>query len=167
MDVTARHEAEKALSETNKKLEMTFSVAHIIPWRWNLTGDTITCESGRILNHMGLDRELNSNENTHITRAEDYLHRIHPDDRQRIENAYGSLVKGELRTVRTEFRVLTPLEENEVYTDWIEVNVMVNQVGKDKKPVFLLGSLLLITARKQQEQSLIAARTSGPENQTR
>lgn len=164
MDVTARHEAEKALSETNKKLEMTLSVAHIIPWRWNLTDNTIACESGRILNHMGLGKELDSNENTHIIRAEDYLHRIHPDDRQRIQDAYQSLVKGALRTVRTEFRVLTPLEENEVRTDWIEVNVMVDQVGKDKTPVSLLGSLLLITARKQQEQALITARERARES---
>ncbi len=163
MDVTARHQAEKALSETNKKLEMTLSVAHIIPWRWNLTDNTIACESGRILNHM-LGKDSNSSENTHIIRAEEYLHRIHSDDRQRIRDAYRSLVNGALRTVRTEFRVLTPLEGDEIRTDWIEVNVMVDQVGKDNKPVSLLGSLLLITARKQQEQALVSARERARES---
>lgn len=164
MDVTARHQAEKALSETNKKLEMTLSVAHIIPWRWNLIDNTIACESGRILHHMGLIKESDSNENVHIIRAEDYLQRIHPDDKQRIQDAYQSLVKGSLRTVRTEFRILTQTEENELRTDWIEVNVMVNQTDKDGKPISLLGSLLLITARKQQEQALIAARERARES---
>ena len=164
MDVTARHQAEKALSEANKKLEMTLSVAHIIPWRWNMVDNTISCESGRILHHMGLGKQFGPGEDVHIIHAEDYLHRIHPDDKQRIRDAYRSLANGTLRTVRTEFRVLTQVGENELRTDWLEVNSMVDQNGKDGKPVSLLGSLLLITARKQQEQALIAARERARES---
>lgn len=164
MDVTARHQAEKALSEANKKLEMTLSVAHIIPWRWNLADNTIICESGRILHHMGLGKQVGSGENVHFIHAEEYMHRIHSDDKQRIRDAYRSLAKGTLRTVRTEFRVLTQVNENELRTDWIEVNAMVDQTDKDGKPISLLGSLLLITARKQQEQALIAARERARES---
>ncbi len=164
MDITTRHQAEKALSETNKKLEMTLSVAHIIPWRWNLIDNTIACESGRILHHIGFGKQSNTNDKVHIIHAEEYIHRIHPDDKKQVLKAYETLANGTLRSVRTEFRVLTQVSENEQRTDWIEVNVMVDQVDKDKKPVSLLGSLLLITARKQQEQALIAARERARES---
>lgn len=164
MDITARHQAEKALSESNKKLEMTLSVAHIIPWRWDLRNKTIACEAGRILNHMGFNRLSGSNRLTHIIRAEEYFQKIHPDDQQRIRETYDALTQGILHTARTEFRILSKTKEEEEHTDWMEVNVMIDQIGTDGRPTSLLGSLLLITARKQQEQALINARERARES---
>lgn len=60
VDITARNEAENALREINKKLEMTLSVARIIPWRWNLKSNMITCESEQILAHMNFTKEKGS-----------------------------------------------------------------------------------------------------------
>jgi len=164
MDVTARHQAEKALNETNKKLEMTLGVAHIIPWQWNLQTQTIVCEAGRTLNHLGFHRQSGSTDTTHIILAEEYFRKIHPDDRQRIKEIFDSLTSGQLHNVRTEFRIVSHVGGEKQRTDWIEVNVMVDQTDQQGHPLSLLGSLLLITARKQQEQALIEAREQARES---
>lgn len=156
MDTTARLRAEHSLRELNNKLEFTLSVAHIIPWRWDLKNNQIACEAQRILEHLNFRRKEGSTSTTHLIDAREYLQKIHPEDRPRIQQAYAALAAGTLPHVREEFRILSETEGRQ-HTDWVEVNVVADQHDTEGRPVALAGSMLLITERKKQEQALIVA----------
>lgn len=163
MDITAQQKAELSLRELNKKLELTLSVARIIPWRWDLKNNKISCEAQRILKHLNFRKEEGSTSTTHIINPQEYLQKIHPDDLPRIQQAYIALTDGTRSHVREEFRILSEIEGRQ-HTDWFEVNVMADQHDRDGKPVALAGSMLLITERKKQEHALIVAREQAKES---
>lgn len=164
VDITARNEAENALREINKKLEMTLSVARIIPWRWDLKNDMITCESEQILAHMNFAEEAGSTPQAHIIKASEYFRKIHPEDVERIKQVYRNLVSGELQHAKEEFRIITEVEGRN-FTDWLETNAIVDQYDEQGCPISLVGSLLLITERKRQEKALITAREKALESE--
>lgn len=163
IDITEKMKSENSLKETTKKLEMTLSVAHIIPWRWDLRKHTIACEANRIMQHMNFSVLSESTPGTRIFNEEEYFKRIHPDDLEYVRQIYRDLVEGAKQYIKGEFRILSE-EEGKKMVDWIEVNASVAQYGEDKRPELLIGSLLLITARKKQEASLVAAREAAKES---
>lgn len=164
IDITARNEAENALREINKKLEMTLSVARIIPWRWDLKSDMITCESEQILAHMNFAKEEGSTPQAHIIKASEYFRKIHPEDIERMRQVYTSLVSGELQHAKEEFRIITEVEGRK-FIDWLETNAVVDQYDEQGCPISLVGSLLLITERKRQEKALITAKEKALESE--
>ncbi len=168
IDVTGQVKAETELRDVNKTLEMTLSAARIIPWHWDLEKEVITCEAPRILFHRmeRLRRKpiRNANAPKNYTIAQkDYFERVHPDDRANVKFFYESLRDGNMTHCKTEFRVVNHIEGRRC-VDWIEVNAITEQVGDDLKPKALMGSLLIITTRKQQEQALIMAREKARES---
>jgi signal transduction histidine kinase/CheY-like chemotaxis protein len=168
IDVTGQVNAETELRDVNKTLEMTLSAARIIPWHWDLETGTITCEAPRILFHRMERlrrkpiRNLNTPKNYTIAQK-DYFERVHPDDRANVMFFYESLRDGNMTHCKTEFRVVNHIEGRRC-VDWIEVNAITEQVGDDHRPKALMGSLLIITTRKQQEQALIMAREKARES---
>jgi signal transduction histidine kinase/CheY-like chemotaxis protein len=168
IDVTGQVKAETELREVNKTLEMTLSAARIIPWHWDLESGTITCEAPRILFHRMERlrrkpiRNMDAPKNYTIGQKE-YFERVHPDDRANVMFFYESLRDGNMTHCKTEFRVVNHIEGRRC-VDWIEVNAITEQVGDDLKPKALMGSLLIITTRKQQEQALIMAREKARES---
>jgi signal transduction histidine kinase/CheY-like chemotaxis protein len=168
IDVTGQVKAETELRDVNKTLEMTLSAARIIPWHWDLEKEVITCEAPRILFHRmeRLRRKpiRNANAPKNYTIAQkDYFERVHPDDRANVKFFYESLRDGNMTHCKTEFRVVNHIEGRRC-VDWIEVNAITEQMGDDQKPKALMGSLLIITTRKQQEQALISAREKARES---
>ena len=105
VDITARNEAENALREINKKLEMTLSVARIIPWRWDLKNDMITCESEQILAHMNFTKEEGSTPQAHIIKASEYFRKMHPEDLERMQQVHKNLISGKLQHAKEEFQI--------------------------------------------------------------
>lgn len=164
VDITARNEAENALREINKKLEMTLSVARIIPWRWDLKSDMITCESEQILAHMNFTKEEGSTPQAHIIKASEYFRKIHPEDVERMEQVYMNLVSGKLQHAKEEFRIITEVEGRK-FIDWLETNAVIDQYDEQGCPISLVGSLLLITERKRQEKALITAKEKALESE--
>lgn len=65
--------------------------------------------------------------------------------------------------VKGEFRVLSE-DGGKKTVDWMEVNAFVSKYNEHQRPEELIGSLLLITARKQQEANLTRRRTGGSGN---
>jgi signal transduction histidine kinase/CheY-like chemotaxis protein len=168
VDVTGQVKAETELRDVNKTLEMTLSAARIIPWHWDLEKEVITCEAPRILFHRMERlrrkpiRNINAPKNYTIAQK-DYFERVHPDDRANVKFFYESLRDGNMTHCKTEFRVVNHVEGRRC-VDWIEVNAITEKEGDDHKPKALMGSLLIITTRKQQEQALIAAREKARES---
>ena len=164
VDITARNEAENALREINKKQEMTLSVARIIPWRWDLKNDMITCESEQILAHMNFTKEEGSTPQAHIIKASEYFRKMHPEDLERMQQVHKKLISGKLQHAKEEFRIITEVEGRK-FIDWLETNAIVDQYDEQGNPISLVGSLLLITERKRQEKALVTAREKALESE--
>lgn len=163
VDITARKDAENTLREINKKLEMTLGIARIIPWRWDLKEGLIYCEAQKILDHMNFTKEKNSTVQVDIIKASEYFRKIHPEDFERMHHVHENLISGKLQHIKEEYRIITEVEGRKI-TDWMETNAVIDQRDKNGYPISLVGSLLLITERKRQEEALIRAREKAQES---
>ena len=163
VDITARKDAENTLREINKKLEMTLGIARIIPWRWDLKEGLIYCEAQKILDHMNFTKEKNSTVQVDIIKASEYFRKIHPEDFERMHHVHENLISGKLQHIKEEYRIITEVEGRKI-TDWMETNAVIDQRDKNGCPISLVGSLLLITERKRQEEALIRAREKAQES---
>ena len=163
VDVTSKVKSEQSLSETTKTLEVTLSVAHIIPWKWDLKKRIIACEASRILQHLNFPKHAESTMETKIVDEDEYFKRIHPEDVQAVRKIHDDFLNGRIQYAKSEFRIVTE-NKGKAIVDWMEVNVSVSQYGEDGKPAELIGSLLLITGRKRQEANLIAAKEAAKES---
>ena len=163
VDVTDKMKSEKSLKEITQSLEMTLAVAHIIPWKWDMKKHIIACEANRVMQHMNFPRHSESTMCTHIIKENDYFKRIHPEDLDKVKQLYQGLLDGTKQYVKGEFRILSE-DGGKKTVDWMEVNASVSKYNEQQRPVELIGSLLLITARKQQEANLIAAKEAAKES---
>lgn len=73
------------------------------------------------------------------------------------------MLDGTKQYVKGEFRILSE-NGGKKTVDWMEVNASVSKYDERQRPEELIGSLLLITARKQQEANLIAAKEAAKES---
>ena len=163
VDVTDKVKSEKSLSETTKTLEVTLSVAHIIPWKWDLKKRIIACEANRILQHMNFPKHSESTMETKIVEEDEYFKRIHPADVEAVKKIYEEFRNGTTQYAKSEFRIVTENNGRQI-VDWMEVNASISKYDDDNRPEELIGSLLLITGRKRQEASLIAAKEAAKES---
>lgn len=163
MDITDKVKSEKSLKEITQSLEMTLAVAHIIPWKWDMKKHIIACEANRVMQHMNLPRLSESTVCTHIIDENEYFKRIHPEDLDKVKLLYQGLLDGTKQYVKGEFRILSE-NGGKKTVDWMEVNASVSKYDERQRPEELIGSLLLITARKQQEANLIAANEAAKES---
>ena len=81
----------------------------------------------------------------------------------KVKLLYQGLLDGTKQYVKGEFRVLSE-DGGKKTVDWMEINASVSKYNEQQRPVELIGSLLLITARKQQEANLIAAKEAAKES---
>lgn len=163
IDITAKSKATNELREFAEKLDITLSVAHIIPWRWDLESHKIACEAQRILRHMNFTKQRGSTHLVHIIEEAEYFERIHPDDVVHVKQAHQGFLEGKLQYIKTEFRIVTD-KNGQLHTDWLEVHAAVVESDDRGRAKALIGSLLLITERKKQEQALIAAKEKARES---
>lgn len=163
VEVTDKVKSEKSLKETSQSLEMTLAVAHIIPWKWDMKKHIIACEANRVMRHMNFPKLSESTLCTHIIEENEYFKRIHPEDLDKVKLLYQGLLDGTKQYVKGEFRVLSE-DGGKKTVDWMEVNASVSKYNEQQRPEELIGSLLLITARKQQEANLIAAKEAAKES---
>lgn len=162
IDVTTRSLAENNLRQLTNKLDLTLSLAHIIPWRWNLYEHRIYCEAQRILKNIDVKAQYSKKDAAYIINEADYIERIHPDDADRIRAIYVDLYEGREQYAKTEFRLLSSKENAHSY--WLEINATVTEYDNQHHPAVISGSLLLITERKKQEKALIEAREKAMES---
>jgi signal transduction histidine kinase len=156
-DISSRHEMEEELREEKKKLDMTFSLSHVIPFIWNLEQQNITFETSlNVLSRANWSAIVADGKNGYRLSVEEFTQRVHPDDRALIQDVYTQVVRGGAKFLIQEVRIQM---QNEVktYEDWLEFVVAPWQTASDGRIISLVGSFVLVTDRKRHEQSLIDA----------
>ncbi|WP_290381007.1 sensor histidine kinase, partial [uncultured Muribaculum sp.] len=161
VDITEKCNAERDLQEFAHKLDVTMNVAHIIPWRWDIHKHKIMCEAMRMLRRSHYNVTAMA-EDVRVINEEDYLSCIHPDDMERVCDVYRRFVEGRLEYIKMEYRFIRRKPKCDM-VEWIEVCADVTERDDNGMPTVLIGSMLLITERKRQEEMLIAARERAAE----
>ena len=89
---------------------------------------------------------------------EDWVRRIHPDDRDRVLSHFLETVRGSSTDYEVEYRIVRPSDGK---TRWILAKAEIER-GESREPLLLRGAHIDVTARKQaEEHSELIARELG------
>ena len=144
VETTKRVAAERGLREREAELARVQEIGQVggvevVPYRRFQEPPL-----ARILEIHGLPPEA-VNE-TH----EDWVRRIHPDDRERTSRPSFDAVRGDAREYRSEYRIVRPSDGQ---VRWIHVRAEIER-DADGQPLRLVGAHIDITERKRAEVAL-------------
>ncbi len=142
-DVTGRMNAEKALRQTQERLDLALEAASLGLWDWHIPSGIIE-HNQKISEMLGFPPER-----TH-TKMEEYLDFIHPQDRSAAIKKAQAHQMGEIPLYQAEFRMHTPKGG----WNWVWTLGRVVEWDEHCRPVRMMGAQLDITARKQMEEAL-------------
>ncbi|MGM0575968.1 MAG: PAS domain S-box protein [Myxococcota bacterium] len=144
-DVSERHEALERLRRSEERLQRSQRFARIGNWEWNVrTGEVYgSALTWAMFGHEAVEREGT---------REDFLHAVHPGDRERIEEAAEACLEDGV-DYEVEHRVVWPdgtvrwlLEQGDVVRD------------RDGLPLRMLGVVQDVTQRHEDREQLASFR---------
>jgi PAS domain S-box-containing protein len=136
-----RYQATKALTQSQEQLRRALDAARMGIWFWSVENGTLTWDDNlRQLYGLGPDEQIST--------YEDFLARVHPDDRERVGSAVRRVLEdgGELDH---EFRIV--LSDGRVR--WIADHGEIRQ-DEQGRPVYLTGICTDVTERRVAEDRL-------------
>lgn len=161
VDNTELSLTQQKLHSANHKLSAALEVADITPWKWDLEKRNILCDVNRPIEL--LESDIMMNEQQLSVPDSSYFSNICKQDRDRVEAAYRKLINGEVAKIKEEFRV-TSKTKNSVHYEWVEVQATVDERDENGRAKSLVGSSLVITARKVMEDALVKAKEKAEES---
>ncbi|HWJ19575.1 MAG TPA: PAS domain S-box protein, partial [Geobacterales bacterium] len=137
-DITERKRAERALRESREDLDHAQAVAHIGSWRIDVTRNEVTWSAETF-------RMFRISPETPLS-YESFLAAVHPDDRERVNNAWKAALGGALFDI--EYRIMAGAE-----TKWVRARA---ELERDDTGAVLggFGTVQDITDRKRAEEQL-------------
>lgn len=145
---TKRHQA--SLEKLNRRYELVLGATRLIPWTWDLLKKTINYD----IQYVSLDHCMAGAPNI-ITEDEGYM-LVHPDDRDRMRNAYRDLIYKRADIIQEEYRARLINGNGEYF--WFQSFVIVGEKDGEGHPTMLVGGSLLIDERKKMEEELVKAK---------
>ncbi len=140
-DITERKQAEAELRRREEQVRLAHQAARLGSWRWDLATDTVTWDDE-------LRRLWELDPGQEVRRYQDFLARVHPEDREEVERAvrHARETGGNLDH---EFRVLLPDGRVRWLADMGRVTL--DAAGK---PLYLAGVCMDVTERRTVEEHL-------------
>jgi len=141
LDVTERKRSEERLRRNERALAEAQKIAHLGSWIWDIPSDTVSW-SDELYRIYGLTPEEGGQS------YEEYLERVHPDDREMVNETVMKAYQDGLPFSFLE-HIVRPDGEIRILSSKGEVIC-----GKDGRPVRMMGICHDITEQKIVEQSL-------------
>jgi two-component system, cell cycle sensor histidine kinase and response regulator CckA len=140
-DVTERKQARLALAQSQERLQLALRAARMGTWRWEVSTNTLSWDEGlRQLYGLASDES--------VTRYEQFLQRVHQDDRALVRTAVEQAIEGG-GGLDYEFRIIMPGGGARWLAD--QGRVVRDPSGK---LLYMTGVCLDVTDRKQVEDRL-------------
>lgn len=145
-DITGRKQVEQKLIQSNERFELISRATHDAIWEWNLeTGELWANDVHQQL--YGLTRA------DPVPSVDEWMHRIHPQDRDKIVSAQDMALTSDQNYWESEYRFQKKDGNYVILFD--RAYIIRNQEGK---PIHLTGSMIDISERKRAEMEIIKAR---------
>jgi PAS domain S-box-containing protein len=140
-DVTEQKQARAALAQSQERLQLALRAARMGTWRWEVATDALSWDEGlRQLYGLVSDES--------VTGYEQFLQRVHPDDRARVRAAVEAAIESG-GGLDYEFRIILPGGGVRWLAD--QGRVVRDPSGK---LLYMTGVCLDVTERKQVEERL-------------
>jgi PAS domain S-box-containing protein len=147
-DISARKRAERALHESRQRLELALAGGDLGTWDFEAATGLTTVDA-RYEAMLGYPaRECRQT-------TQDWLDRLHPEDRERVEAVSIALMRGELDVYESEHRVRHASGK----WVWVLDRGRVTERDEQGRPIRASGTHLDITTRKTAEQALRQSET--------
>jgi PAS domain S-box-containing protein len=143
-DITDRKQSEAALRASEERYALATAGTNEGIWDWDIAADRLYA-SPRLCEMMGFPQDR-------LTRPDQWVDRIHGDDRQAYREALVAHLKGQTDTFSQEYRVQHPDGLRWIYHRGLALR---NEAGR---PYRMAGSIDDVTSRKQAEEALRAAK---------
>jgi len=143
-DITGKKQAETALRASEAELREAQRIARVGSWTWDIKADRFDW-SDEMFNLFGLEKTMLPS-----SLAEVMMDAIHPDDREKAEQARQYLAERRKPITPLEYRVFWA--DRSVHTLWAEAGDLLLDV--DGEPALLMGTVQDVTERKRAEQEL-------------
>jgi two-component system, cell cycle sensor histidine kinase and response regulator CckA len=140
-NITEQKHAQEVLRQSQERLQMALKAARMGTWRWDVQTRELSWDEG-------LERLYDLAPGERITSFEQFLDRVHPDDRTFVERSVDRALRG-VSGLDYEFRIVLP----EGRIRWLADQ---GRVVRDEqaRPVSLTGVCLDVTERKHVEERL-------------
>ncbi|MDQ7010187.1 MAG: EAL domain-containing protein [Mariprofundaceae bacterium] len=131
----------RALAKSEREHREAQRIAHLGHWNLDLKNNRLiwSDEAGQI---FGISRHI------HHATYETFLRRVHPDDRDRVDEAFQASVRN-----RTPFNIEHRLRMKDNTVKWVNERC-ITQYDKDGVPLCSIGTVLDITGLKLAEEKL-------------
>lgn len=156
-DITERLKNERRLRETSQRLDLTINIANIIPWEWDMKSDIMYMKAPDIFkrhdNTYGSDPEK---EQWSAVPTAEYMRMILTEDKEEMRHVREQLILDKISQFHIDYRIKVNRQGKEVI-EWFDVSGAVSERNDAGKPTKVIGTLIVITDRKRQENELIEA----------
>jgi PAS domain S-box-containing protein len=140
-DVTERRQARAALAQSQERLQLALKAARMGTWRWEVGSNALSWDEG-------LNQLYGLRPDEAVTRFEQFLERVHPDDRAFVHEAVERAIEAG-GGLDYEFRIVLP--DGRIH--WLADQGHVAR-DPDGKLAYMTGVCLDVTERKQVEERL-------------
>jgi two-component system cell cycle sensor histidine kinase/response regulator CckA len=139
-DVTERKQAAETLRQSQERLQLALRAARMGTWRWDVATNALNWDEG-------LENLYDLAPGEKITRYEEFIERVHPDDRAFVESSVVQALHG--GGLDYEFRIVLPNGRVRWLAD--QGRVVRDQIGN---LLYMTGVCLDVTERKHAEERL-------------
>lgn len=144
-------EHQLSLEKLNGRYGLVLEATGLIPWVWNLQTKIIESEMIHV-----------SDKDAHIVNyfkvsEEDSVSFLHPEDIDKLRQAYRDLIEGRIDVLQVEYRARTESGKENKYL-WTENFSIVGERDAEGNPIMLVGGSINIEHRKRMEQDLRVAK---------
>ncbi|MBN8673326.1 MAG: PAS domain S-box protein [Chitinophagales bacterium] len=145
-DVTEQRKAEENIIKANERFRLIARTTNEAIWEMDLqTGQAWGNDAHQYLYGLTIKDAVPSHE--------DWIKRIHPDDREETLRSYRDTFSSKESTWIAEYRFYT--EKEELINIYDRTYIVRNEAGE---PIRMMGSMMNITERKKAEEEIVKAR---------